>query len=100
MSIFMSPGTWAGYIGKFFVSFLDLIGLNVITFMKIVAIFDVAIGILLFLKKYTKIIAAIAFLHLFSVVISTSALGVYEIAIRDFGLMAAALTLFFLTEKN
>lgn len=52
-------------------------------------IFDVAIGILLIMGLFTRIVAAIASLHLMAVVIT---LGYNDISIRDLGLLVVALS--------
>lgn len=56
-----------------------------------IAILDLAIGFCLLINRFVLIASGLGFLHLLSIVISTSIL----VTVRDIGLMAAALALFF-----
>lgn len=84
---FIHPLTWAGY----FPSSLPF-GLTAAKAVFLNGIFDTAIGILLIIGLFTRIVAAIAALHLIGVIYT---IGYNEIAIRDLGILIAALSIFF-----
>ncbi len=79
------PDTWIGYI-----PINTPLGLDRETALKLSGIFNLAIGGLLVLRKWPKIIASLAAIHLIGVLITQ---GIDAILIRDVGLLGAALSL-------
>ena|SRR3989338_231714 len=80
---------WAGYISPWIHGFLPVPPLE---FMKANAVVDFTIGVFLLLGLFTRIISAVAALHLLGVMV---AVGYNDVGIRDFGLFAMAVALFF-----
>ena len=85
--IWQAPELWATFLQPWAAS---LAGGPTVATMMGVAVLDMALGILLILVVWTRIVAVIAALHLLSIVIG---LGYNDIAVRDFGLFMAALAL-------
>ncbi|MBI4155233.1 DoxX family membrane protein [Candidatus Woesearchaeota archaeon] len=83
----LNPLLMAGYIPNWFTN-LSPISIN--SFMILNGSFEILLGILLVLGLFTRIAAILTTLHLLFIII---ALGYNEIAIRDFGLFMAALSL-------
>ena len=63
---------------------------NVDTFWFVNGIFDLAVGVLLILGLFTRVISVLAIFHLVGVIFS---LGYNDISIRDFGLLLAAISI-------
>lgn len=87
ISIWQEPELWGSFLQPWAAS---LAGGPTITTMMFVAILDIALGILLIIGLWTEIVALIAALHLLSIIIG---FGYNDIAVRDFGLLTAALAL-------
>ena len=85
----INPENWFGYIPQWFNNFIPF---SLETFFLLNGIFEIIIGVLLFIGLYTRIIAFIAAFHLLSI---TIAVGYNDIGIRDFGLTLMAVSLIF-----
>jgi uncharacterized membrane protein YphA (DoxX/SURF4 family) len=81
----MTPSDWIGYLPTFLANTA-----NPIMFIYANAIFEIIFGGLLILGVYTRIAALLLGLHLIGISI---ALGYNAIAIRDFGLAFATLSI-------
>lgn len=87
--IFKDPVSWTGYIGDWA---QDLMVLDAVTAMTLTGVFDMAIGLWLLLDYKVWIPASLATLHLASVIVVS---GINSITVRDIGLFAGSLALFF-----
>ncbi|MBI2451892.1 DoxX family membrane protein [Candidatus Pacearchaeota archaeon] len=81
------PEGWIAWFPSWITSF----GFSIPTFIFLNGIFDSLVGLLLIIGLLTRIISLLAVLHLVGVI---SVLGYNDIAIRDFGLLLAALSVF------
>lgn len=72
-------------------TFVNSLPLQPLTFILLNGIFEVVFGLLLIVGLLTRISALLLGLHLIGIIIS---LGYNEIAVRDFGLMIATLSVF------
>ena len=86
--IFQSPQNWASLLQDYFVKYLPV---SPVSFMKINSYVDVALGLLLILNKFTKLVVAICALQLIGILVACS---VTDITVRDIGLLGASLGLF------
>jgi uncharacterized membrane protein YphA (DoxX/SURF4 family) len=82
-----NPTDWTSYIPSFATK---LSHLNAYTLTYINGSFEVLAGLLLILGLWTRIVAALLFLHLLSIL---SVVGYNPIGVRDFGLMIASLSI-------
>lgn len=82
------PQTWLAWLPNF----VGNLPFTQITFLILTGIFNLIVGVLLIIGIFTKIAALLSSLHLIGVIIS---LGYNDISIRDFGLLLAALSIFF-----
>jgi len=71
--------------------FVDSFPLDPLTFVLFIGIFNFIVGGLLLIGLFTRLAALLGVLHLIGVI---SVLGYNDIAIRDFGLMLASLSIF------
>ena len=85
----LNPENWFGYFPN---SLTALLPFSLETFFIINGIFEIIVGILLFVGFKTRIIAFIAALHLLSI---TIAIGYNDIGVRDLGLTLMAVSLIF-----
>jgi len=85
----INPENWFGYFPQ---SLIALLPFSLETFFMINGIFEIIIGILLFVGFKTRVVAFISALHLLSI---TIAVGYNDIGIRDFGLTMMAVSLIF-----
>ena len=92
--IFKDPVSWTGYIGDWA---QDLMVLDAVAVMTLTGIFDMIIGLWLLLDYKVWIPASLATLHLASVIVVS---GINSITVRDIGLLAASLALFFDSAPN
>lgn len=83
----LHPALWQAY-------FPDTIpfGITVAKAIFFNGLFDTTIGILLLLGLFTRIVSAIAVIHIIGVIFT---LGYNDITIRDIGILLAALATFF-----
>ena len=75
-----------GYLPEFFYS----LGISLQTILLFNGIFEIIFGTLLIIGLFTRVVAFILFLHLLSI---TFSLGYNDVAIRDFGLALASLSI-------
>jgi len=87
--IWRDPVLWAGFLP---IWLQDILPVSSGAFMQGVAVFDAVVGFFLVLNRFTRIVSALAALHLLGLVLT---LGFNDIAARDFGLMAASVAVFF-----
>ncbi|MDO8460259.1 MAG: DoxX family membrane protein [Nanoarchaeota archaeon] len=80
------PSSWLGYLPVGISNYIVPT-----TFILFNGVFDLTLGILLLLGLFTRIVSAIAVLHLLGIL---ATLGYNEVSIRDFGLMLGALSVF------
>jgi len=81
---------WESYIAPWFSSLLPF---SISIFMILSGILETLVGILLIYKRTTKYAAIISCFWLIGIVINLLTIGAYDIALRDLGLFAIALTL-------
>lgn len=86
--IWRHPEAWGSNIQPWVQS---LINIPLRQLMQIVAVFDIALGVLLILGIFVWFFSLLAALHLAGVLL---VVGFSETSIRDFGLLAAAISLF------
>jgi uncharacterized membrane protein YphA (DoxX/SURF4 family) len=88
MSQIIDPSVWVGFMPN---SVVTLTGLSVTTLVTINATFEIIAGTMLLFGLYTRVIAAILFLHLLDItfVVSLDAIG-----IRDLGLAVSTFVIF------
>ena len=82
------PQEWVGFLP----SWLDSLPLSQTSFILINGSFELLFGFFLLLGLFTRLSALLLALHLFGIVVS---LGYTAIAVRDFGLAIATLSIFF-----
>ena len=82
----LKPDLWASYFPDWITTFS-----SISTFVTLNGIFDAAIGAFLLLGLLTRLVSAIAVLHLLGVIYT---LGYNDIAIRDLGILIAAIAVF------
>lgn len=83
-----SPESWFSWLP---IWTLDL-PISQLTFITVLGIFNLIVGVLLIVGFLTRIAALLGSLHLLGVIIS---LGYNDISIRDFGLFLASLSIIF-----
>lgn len=87
IDIFRHTETWIGFIPT------DVpLGLSRTLAVQLTGLFDVAIGLLLMMGAFLKVVALLACAHIL-VVLGTQ--GINAVLIRDVGLLGGALALFF-----
>ncbi len=86
--VFQSPVGWGTLIAPWIV---DILPFPLASIMLATAIFDLIIGLLLIVNFWTRLAAALAALHLLTIIIAV--FGNQGIAARDLGLFAASLSL-------
>ncbi len=82
-----NPGVWAALVPKFV---LSLSHLSADQFMFVNGIAEVILGILLLVGLWTRLIAALTACLLLGIIFT---LGYGDLAVRDFGLLLAAVSL-------
>lgn len=85
----LRPDVWMGYIPPWLA---PLILVSIRSFVLFNGSMEIIIGLFLLIGLYTRMFAVLATLHLLSIV---AAVGYNDIAIRDLGLAAMALSLVF-----
>jgi len=83
----LHPQQWIGYLALWAE---NLLGVEPLQFFFVNGFFDTVLGLLLILGIFTRVCAVIAALHLTGVILN---LGYNEIAIRDLGILLAAVVL-------
>jgi len=91
--ILQDPVGWSGYILPWMLNFIPV---PAATFMLSIAAFDILVGYLLLINKFTWYASAAAVVHLLTVLIAS---GINAITVRDIGLLAASLAIFFDSKK-
>jgi len=84
-----NPDYWVGFLPPWL---SQLLPVSINTFLLFNGIIEIIIGIFLLVGSYTRVFGVIAFLHLLPIAV---AVGYNDIAIRDLGLAAMALSLVF-----
>ena len=90
----INPSNWLGYITPKVAQFIFI---NLNSFIFILGIIEIMLGILLIIGLYTRIVALIMAIHLTLVIIS---IGFNDVAVRDIGLLSIALYLSLITLKR
>ena len=88
----MNPQLWASYLPQFMGNF---IALDVA--IKLIAVYEIALGLLLVSGKFRKIASALSALTLAGIIVSS--LNQFVITFRDVGLLMMAVALFFMDEE-
>lgn len=83
----VDAASWVGYIPPWMTPLLPV---SVWTFLTIIGVTECVLGALLLAGLWTRVVAALAALHLFGIIV---ALGGNEIAFRDATLLLTALAL-------
>ena len=81
------PEAWFSYIPSGVLNY----GISESSFILFNGIFDTIIGLLLLIGFFTRTASILAVLHLVGIIIS---MGYSDIAVRDFGLLVVALSVF------
>lgn len=84
---FADPLTWMGFIPPWMGSMLPI---SIDLFLKAIGTFEMIVGTLLLLGIWTRVAAVVTALHLAGVLV---VVGWNDLAVRDFGLLLAALAL-------
>ncbi|MEK6910445.1 MAG: DoxX family protein [Nanoarchaeota archaeon] len=84
----LNPGDWTAWLPSF-TSFLPF---KAVTLIVISGLFESILGLFLILGIFTRLSSALLILHLIGIIFSV---GYNEIAVRDFGLLMALLSVFF-----
>lgn len=92
--ILQQPQAWEGYIQKWA---LDLLPVPIEQAMRGAAFLDIAIGILLLVNPLVWLAALLGALHLITILAVS---GITDITVRDIGLLAASISLFFESIKK
>lgn len=79
--------SWLGFLPEWTAS----LPISQMTFVYMNGIFEIIFGVSMALGMYTRIVALLLALHLFGI---TFSLGYTALAVRDFGLSIATLTVF------
>jgi len=87
VDMFRSPDAWIGFLPQN-IPF----GFSTESSLQLIALFDVALGLLLLTGSFIKIVALVAALHLIGIIVVN---GIDGVIIRDVGLLGASLSLFF-----
>lgn len=85
---FVNPQMWSGYEPQIIASLFS----DTALFVIISGVMEVSIGILLVLRKKTVQVAALSTLWLAAITVQMANLNIWDVAIRDLGLTAYALT--------
>jgi len=84
---FIRPGAWFSYIPSGVLNY----GITEGSFILFNGLFDTLIGLFLLIGFFTRTASILAVLHLAGIIIS---MGYNDIAVRDFGLLIVALSVF------
>ena len=84
---YLNPGVWSSLIPNWILSISHL---SAFTFMYLNGALEIILGILLLIGLWTRLVASITILFLVGIIIT---LGYNDIAVRDFGLLLAAVSL-------
>lgn len=87
--IWRAPEVWGGYLQPWAAALLLV---SIKNALLVTAVLDIVIGLLLLFNIFTWLAALVGALHILTVLITA---GVNAITVRDIGLLAAALALFF-----
>jgi uncharacterized membrane protein YphA (DoxX/SURF4 family) len=83
----LSPENWTGFLP----SFIDSLPLSQITFIYLNGLFEIIASLLLILNIWKKVVSALLALHMLGIVFT---LGYNAIAVRDFAIFIALLSIF------
>lgn len=92
VSSLMNPQLWTSYLPQFMGNF---IALDVA--IKLIAVYEIILGLLLVSGKFRKVAAALSALTLAGIIVSS--LNQFVITFRDVGLLMMAVALFFMDEE-
>ena len=87
---FLHPLLWRGFIPPFVEALLPI---SVGLFESIQGVIEIIVGVLLIIGLWRQFAAAVAGLILIPIIIVTFAIGAYDIALRDVGLLAVSISL-------
>ena len=79
---------WVGWLPSFALN----MGIKDVTLILINGVFEIIFGLLLLIGLFTRFSSLILVIHLLGIIFS---LGYNDVAVRDFGLMIATLSIFF-----
>lgn len=82
------PVEWSGFVPQFMIN----LGLSAVTVIKANALLEMSLGALMLIGLYTHLSSLILSIHLFFI---AATLGLNDLAVRDFGLAFATLSVFF-----
>lgn len=94
LTIWKAPEAWFGFLQEWAKAFI--VG-DPITIMKTTAIFDIAVGLLLLVNVFPRVVSAIGALHLAGVIIG---IGFNDIAARDLGLLGGMVALLLMAKER
>src|SRR6185369_12924187 len=86
----LHPEQWTGFLPSWTVS----LPISQISFVYLNGFFEVVFGILLALNIWRKVVSALLAIHMLGIVITTFSMGSQAIAVRDFGIFIALLSIF------
>ena len=89
---FVNPDIWVGWVPDWMAR---LIPISLISFMYLQGIVEVVVGALLLLGFYTRLAAILAVINLLGVELALIGTGQADVMLRDAGLLAASMSLFF-----
>ena len=87
-----NPSDWIGFVPQLIQNiFFNVLGITAEGLVLINSFLEILLGIFLFLGLYTRFSSLILSIHLFGIALS---MGLSTIAIRDYGLALATLSIF------
>ena len=87
ISQLINPESWLGYLP----SFVFNIGISSTNLIYFNGVFDLAVGLFLFLGLFVRVFALLGSLHLLGIIVS---LGFNDVAVRDLGLLIVLISIF------
>ncbi len=87
VSKFVDPGLWLGFEPGFLKSLLSLTSKQ---FVFMTGALEAALGVLLATRYRQRLVASFATLWLLGITVTVASMGMWTIALRDFGLVALA----------
>jgi len=93
VSSLLHPLEWIGYLPRFLGDFVSLE-----LAIKLIAVYEIILGVVLVSGKFRKIAAALTALTLAGIIFAD--LSQFAVTFRDVGLLFAAVALFFMDEET